>query len=158
MLAFLKDWSDRELRQKPEPNTWNALQVLEHVIGSEKGTLGYMLKKTQADVDSLEVATDKNQRESEKLNEVLQSTHRYQKPEVLPDPNGDNAMEEYRAAWNQLNKEYWKFFESLDEDYLDKQLFRHPFSGKLNAFQTLDFLIHHITHHMHQLNRIKQAQ
>ncbi|MFZ6052189.1 DinB family protein [Halocola ammonii] len=158
MLSILSQWSEEELNQKPDDKSWSALQVVEHVMGSEKGTLGYMKKKTQASPEDLPEATEENRLASIQLNEVLKSTKRYEKPDVMPEPEGKFSFDQYTEEWNKLNLAYRDFFENLDNAYLDRQVFRHPFSGMLSARQTIDFLINHIAHHIHQLNRIKQAQ
>jgi|AntRauTorcE11897_2_1112592.scaffolds.fasta_scaffold35355_1 uncharacterized damage-inducible protein DinB len=157
MLSFLSQWSEEELNQKSEDNSWSALQVVEHVMGSEKGTLGYMKKKTQAAPEDLPEATEENRLASIQLNEVLKSTKRYKKPDAVPDPEGNFSFDQYSSEWNKLHLAYRDFFENLDNDYLDRQIFRHPFSGMLSVRQTIDFLINHITHHKHQLQRIKDT-
>ena len=158
MLSILSQWSEEELNQKPDDKSWSALQVVEHVMGSEKGTLGYMKKKTQAAPEDLPEATEENRLASIQLNEVLKSTKRYTKPDVMPDPEGKYSFDQYSAEWNQLHDVYRQFFEKLNDKYLDRQVFRHPFSGMLSVQQTLAFLINHIAHHMHQINRLKQEQ
>ena len=56
--------------------------------------------------------------------------------------------------WSGMAKKIDEFVENLDEDYYERQVFKHPYAGRLNLYQTLEFLANHYHHHQHQLRRM----
>lgn len=157
MLAELNAWSADELRHSA-PDTWNALQVLEHVMVSEFGTLGYLKKKTSAPVDTLEMVGEAHTASGDQLSAALQSTRQWKAPDVLPGPTGADDLATATAKWHALHAEFAAFLGQLPDAYADRVVFRHPFAGMLGLEQTLVFLRDHIIHHMHQLQRIKAGR
>jgi len=154
MLEELESWAPEDLRQSKEGG-WNALQVLEHVIGSEIGTLGYLKKKTLAPANELSEAGANDTETGNKLSAALQSTKQWKAPDVLPQPLGSDSLDLYAAKWQALRIKFTAFLDDLPEEYLSRLVFRHPIAGMLDLEQTLTFLRDHITHHMFQLDRIK---
>jgi hypothetical protein len=154
--AIIAGFSRDQRMIKPE-NGWNMLQVMEHVIWSENGTLQYMKRKTQAPWADIELATDEENKQSNQLNSALKSEKRWKAPEVLPDPTGAQSFENMVAYWDNLRNDYLEFLGSLDANYHNRLIFKHPFSGRLNLFQTMEFLNSHIVHHVHQINRIAEG-
>ncbi len=154
MISELETWSEQDLRFKPN-GAWNALQVVDHIINSEKGTLGYMMKKTMAKVKELPTRGEVEQSAADQLNAALKSDRKWKAPDVLPDPSDNRSLKEMVAYWEGLQLKMREFTSNLDAAYDDKLIFRHPLSGRLDMEQTVTFLANHIEHHMHQIERIK---
>ncbi|MDG1261195.1 MAG: DinB family protein [Flavobacteriales bacterium] len=154
MLAELATWTESELKNHDE-GQWNALQVVDHVITSEKGTLGYLMKKTKANPADLPIQGQANEIAGSKLNDALKTDRKWKAPDVLPQPKGDRSLEEMAAYWEGLQGKMVEFVSSLDKAFDDKLIFRHPIAGLLDLKATIEFLANHIDHHMHQLHRIK---
>ena len=153
-IQQIESLTAEERGQFPESG-WNMLQVMEHVITSEQGTFGYLEKKTQAPYSEIPLTDETMQQNGEKLKDALLSDNRWKAPQVLPDPTGAQSFENMSTYWDNLRSQYFKFLEDLDEQYYKRQVFKHPFSGRLNLFQTLEFQINHIVHHGYQIDRIK---
>ncbi|WP_306639683.1 DinB family protein [Sanyastnella coralliicola] len=154
-LSNLEGWSEEELHWAPE-GEWNAIQIADHIMTSEYGTLGYLMKKTQAPASDIPVAGSDSAEGSSGLNEALKSDKQWKAPPVLPDPKDEMNFNEMAGKWSHIRGKMRSFLDELNEDYYDKQIFRHPFAGRMNLEQTLGFLEHHIEHHVHQLNRLKE--
>lgn len=144
----------RELRTRHPKEGWNMLQVMEHVITSEVGTLEYMKKKTQAPAAEIPVAGEESVAGSAQLSKALKSEGKWKKPDALPDPTGAQSFDNMLAYWENLREKYKGFLEDLDPAYYDRAIFKHPFSGRLNLYQTIEFLTNHLVHHGYQLKRI----
>lgn len=147
----------REQRSKHPAEGWNVLQVMEHVITSEVGTLEYMKKKTLAPFEDIPIAGADSEEGSAQLNRALQSEKKWKAPDVLPDPTGAQSFENMLAYWESLYEKYRVFLENLNPGYYHRAIFKHPISGRLNLTQTLDFLTNHIVHHGYQVKRIKDS-
>jgi uncharacterized damage-inducible protein DinB len=157
LLNMIGDWDEEELKFRPTPDSWNTLQVLDHIINSEKGTLAYMMKKTSSGWQEIPMATAEDAEHSSQLDEALDSTKKWKAPSVLPDPMDERKLEDMITYWHGLRQKFRHFVESLDAEFYERQVFRHPYAGRLNLFQTLSFLEKHITHHTFQIERIVEA-
>lgn len=157
LLNMIGDWDEDELTFRPNADSWNTLQVLDHIINSEKGTLGYMMKKTRSGWKDIPVATPENHEHSAQLDEALDSAKKWKAPSVLPDPIDDRKLEDMITYWHGLRQKFREFVANLDAEFYERQVFRHPYAGRLNLFQTLSFLEKHIIHHTYQIERISEA-
>lgn len=156
-LALIESWPVERLSHQPEGG-WSALQVTEHLIASEYGTLQYLQKKTLAPVDSLEMSDEATAEASRKLNLALKSDLKWKAPGVLAPPSGKHGLETLIHQWDDLRKGWERLLNGIDEGYLHRQVFRHPVAGRLDLLQTLSFVEHHIHHHVHQIKRIANPE
>jgi len=154
--SLVEGFSREQRTIKPE-NGWNMLQVMEHIIWSEKGTLEYMKRKTQAPWADIEKTTDEENKRSAQLNAALISDKQWKAPDVLPSPTGAQSFENMSSYWENVRNEYVAFLADLDTNYHHRLIFKHPLSGRLNLYQTMEFLNSHIAHHVHQIKRIADA-
>lgn len=155
LLQDIEDWSREELKFRPDENSWNSLQVVDHLIQSEKGTLGYMLKKTQAEPEELPYLSKEDRDKAFKLIRRLKSNEQYQAPSALPSPEESKEMMILQREWEEMRERYRHFLATLSQEYYGKFIFRHPFTGPMSVEETLGFLIEHIAHHRHQIDRLK---
>ncbi len=154
-LAELEQMERSLLVVQPAEGGWSALQVVEHILASETGTLGYMQKKTSSGWEALDVAGPEHQAAGEALVSRLRSDERYAAPSVLPVPAGTENADVLLVRWEQLRDEMEGFIFSLDEEFFPKLIFRQPAAGPLHLFHTLEFLAAHIRHHIPQIQRIR---
>ncbi len=154
--AFIAEIADfgKEKRAVKSKEGWNMLQVMEHLLISEQGTLEYLRRKTQAPFSEIPVADHVSAEQSRQLNDALLSQNRWQAPPVMPLPTGTQSFENMLIYWEGLREEWSQFLFELQPAYFDRQVFNHPLSGRLNLYQTLEFTTNHILHHIHQLRRI----
>ncbi|NQX92299.1 MAG: GNAT family N-acetyltransferase [Flavobacteriales bacterium] len=154
-LQTLSEWTGEDRTRASRQSKWNAMQVAEHILTSEFGTLNYLIKKTQSGFDELMRVTDENRGNSRELNDKLRSDNRWKAPDVLPDPEGKMPLSELHEKWMKTGKGIDQFTLSFPSEHTDKLVFRHPFYGRFTLLQTLQFLSEHIVHHEHQLKRIQ---
>jgi len=153
-MWLLIDSIAAENMQRPEPDNWSATQVIEHLLASEGGTLGYMLKKSSGGWDTLENADKAHHENSRSINERLRSDERYKAPDVLPVPPNASSKEELMNQWNALREKLENFIDTIEVQHLDKLVFRQPAAGMLNIVHTLEFMEAHLRHHLPQVQRI----
>jgi hypothetical protein len=157
ILQEIKNWGTQELQHQNSSNDWNALQVIQHIIISEKGTLGYLMKKTSSGVEGLDKVTAMGKAAGTELQKALKSSEKWKAPNVMPDPEPID-LEKSIAYWLSLRVKYEEFLGNLDPAFIPLEIFKHPLAGRIDLMDTLDFLSNHIQHHMYQLERIKRAQ
>lgn len=138
-------------------DSWSIAQVVEHLLSSEVGTLGYMKKKSSGGWDALEDATVEHHEKSAAINARLESDERYKAPDVLPEPGNTTSLEELLTRWNLLRDELYHFILTIDSNYFNKLVFRQPAAGMLTILHALEFMDAHLRHHLPQIKRIQQG-
>jgi hypothetical protein len=152
-LSHLQAIPDSQFHQQP-PAGWSASQVTEHLLFSETGTLGYMKKKSSSGWDVLETTGQEQKNNSAALNDRLASSERYKAPAVLPEPPNTTSKTDLLLHWEKTREEFAAFLEHVSEQHFDKLVFKQPIAGMLNILQTLEFIGHHIEHHIPQVERL----
>lgn len=155
-LNQLDAWSESQRAYRLNDG-WNALQIIEHLMTSEAGTLQYLMKKTQSGASALEPRTEREAASGKQLTAALKSTQKFQAPEVLHPPKGELDYEELKNNWRTLRRQWSEVLSSLSPEFQDRLVFRHPIAGMLDLEQTLSFIGAHIAHHRHQLERIERT-
>ena len=136
---------------------WSIAQVVEHILFSETGTLGYMKKKSSGGWDALENAGDEHRASSAAINARLESNERYKAPDVLPEPSNAIALNELFQKWNTLRTELVEFVSHIQPEHFHKLVFRQPAAGMLSVLHALEFMDAHLRHHLPQIERISKA-
>lgn len=154
-LEIVGSWPKDKIQQRPSEG-WSASQVIEHILASETGTIGYMKKKSASGWETLEVTGAEQQQNSLALNTRLASPEKFRAPSVLPEPSNQFNLAQLLLSWNTLRKDMEEFISGIDPEHFDKLVFRQPAAGMLNVLQTLEFLNNHIEHHIPQLERIRE--
>lgn len=153
-LDYLRGLTVSQIQQSPA-GEWSMVQVIEHILFSETGTLGYMVKKTSSGFEELADVTDAERFAGNALVRRLKSDERYKAPAVLPDPEGNSNFEELETKWSALRVKLNEFVEAFPDTFLNKLVFKQPAAGMITLHDTLRFLTHHIEHHYAQLERLK---
>jgi hypothetical protein len=136
---------------------WSIAQVVEHILSSETGTLGYMKKKSSGGWDALEDVGDEHHASSAAINARLESDERYKAPDVLPEPTNAIALNELFEKWNALRTELVEFVSRIQPEHFHKLVFRQPAAGMLSVLHALEFMDAHLRHHLPQIERISKS-
>jgi uncharacterized damage-inducible protein DinB len=62
-----------------------------------------------------------------------------------------------RAEWESVRRRLERTLNEYPSQLLNRAIFKHPRSGMLTIYQTLDFMVDHVLHHQRQLTRIARA-
>lgn len=152
-LALTRDLGPEQLNRKPAPDQWSAGQVLYHLLNVLQATHSFMSKRI-AEKKVNNPAGMKNQLRSILLRVALASPLKFKAPRAAGEIP---AQVDYAATAAGIEKsigELRQLLESLPREYEDKELFKHPRAGYINAAQTLDFLVDHARHHRAQLESL----
>lgn len=136
---------------------WSIAQVVEHILSSETGTLGYMKKKSSGGWDALDDAGDEHHDSSAAINARLESNERYKAPDVLPEPTNSISLHQLFEKWNTLRSELIAFVSSIQPEHFHKLVFRQPAAGMLTVLHALEFMDAHLRHHLPQIERIRKS-
>ncbi|MDU0369081.1 DinB family protein [Hymenobacter endophyticus] len=145
--------------QSPGPGQWSAAQVVQHLIVAETGIGQYMEKKLLQS-DSLAKAGLGSFLKSRLLRVLLRLPFtRFKAPGYLAKatPTELPPLPEMQAEWAAVRRRLERLLNEFPGNLLNRAIFKHPRSGILTIYQTLDFMLDHILHHQKQVERITRA-
>ncbi|GAB2478040.1 hypothetical protein GCM10011375_19190 [Hymenobacter qilianensis] len=143
----------------PGPGQWSAVQVVHHLLVSETGINQYIDKKL-AQTEDLEEAGVGGFLRSTLLRVLLRLPFlRFAAPSKLKGLTPDEVppLPMLRAEWESVRRKLERTLNEYPSKLLNRAIFKHPRSGMLTIYQTLDFMVDHVLHHQRQVSRIAQA-
>ena len=154
LFSLLRGRSDESLNAAPGPGQWSAVQVMHHLIVSEELALSYLHKKLSY-TPKLEKAGFRTWLRKAMLKFYLALPIKFKAPkvvsgEVLPEFATLAATE---ARWEAVRADLSAFLTKAPAEYFDKELFKHPFAGKLTLGGMLEFFLSHFRRHREQIIR-----
>ena len=155
MLGETAAWSAAGLRFRPEPGSWSALEVLDHVVKVEIN----VMDAARHNLPEGHPIGFKDRLGGLMVNAVMRSPKRVKVPAsarmVLPEITADPALVIRR--WDESRQAMAKCLDSVAPNQLVPGVFRHPIGGWMTLPRTLAFLSAHLRHHAYQIKRLKQA-
>lgn len=153
LLMSLNSHDHEKLSQSPAPNRWSVIQILVHLLTSERLALQYMKKKVQA----IESLPDSGWKESLKMIAFRISQRlplRFKAPAMIIPVSENISLSEITQQWGEIRKEYEQFLESIEPGHARRLIYKHPFVGRFNVGQAMEILYEHIGHHKPQISRL----
>ena len=154
LLHDLKDYSDAKLNEQPSEEAWSVLQVMQHVMGAEAGAIAYVQKKLSFE-PQLEKAGVMSEMRSLILNASLSLPVKIKAPAAISGENlaTDLTFWEVAKQWKQQRKNLETYLASLPGDLFERDLYKHPMSGKMTLRSMLSFFNVHMDRHVRQIRR-----
>ena len=153
-LHTVSSWTPCQLRFRPTPAAWSALQVLDHVVKTERE----IFAAAQSGLNQSRTSPLGDRIRGSLLNALMSSPARLKVPAaaalILPDNSKD--LPELTDDWISVRRLQRKWIAALGSGYSNKGIFRHPVSGWMTPSQTLGFLSAHLHHHGFQIKRIQR--
>jgi uncharacterized damage-inducible protein DinB len=156
IFGRLKGYDEKTLNQRPDPNAWSVMEVIDHLTIVERSSYQYLLKKMQ-DKDAAQKTGFKEMFRSILLNGYLASNKKFKAPSVTLPAASYLMPAEAEKAWTEARKDISSVWAGLPEELLDRNWFKHPAAGKLNLKQMLSFMKAHVAHHEKQIDRTLKA-
>jgi hypothetical protein len=157
LLTDLQQYSDSSLNYKPDDHTWSALQVMHHLLTSERLSTKYIKKKLSYNPDLPDVNFGTQWRA------FLLRSYNYLPVKLKAPKNVSESLPEKSSlaetseAWLATRQELRAFLNTLPEETFKKEVYKHPVSGRLSLFHMLDFFDRHFDRHLKQINRTLDA-
>lgn len=145
--------------QSPGPGQWSAAQVVQHLVLAETG-IGQYLEKKVLQEEGLQKAGMGSFLKSKLLRVLLRLPFtRFKAPSFLAQmmPAQAPPLPELQAEWEAVRRRLERLLNEYPGKLLDRAIFKHPRSGMLTIYQTLDFMLDHVLHHQRQVERISKA-
>lgn len=153
LFQLLSGYNADQLHQAEKQGAWSVIQVINHLLASEKGTELYIRKKTQKPelipntslIAPIKILA---------LRGAFSMRLKFKAPKQLGVVSNEDTLEDLEALWNKSRSSFHQLMEELPVEIQQKALFRHPIVGRINMNQTLEFFDFHYRHHLKQIHRI----
>lgn len=153
LLHRLSSVSAAKLEAKPNPETWSVTEVIYHLKVAEEAALQYMKKKLE--VGGHSKATVSAGLKQRLLNFIISLPIKFKAPKVAQIPEGTSvSYQQAKSEWNSVRSELRKHYETVDEQFISNELFKHPITGKMNLIQSVRFMRKHMNRHIGQIDRL----
>jgi len=156
--SLLHDFEQLSLHQlsfKPNARKWSLLQVIEHLMLAETGSVNYVNKKI-LDPSQLENYSLRATLRFWWLQFFLKAPFRIKRRPTQVTPTLEPNFDDVKLRWDIARKALRKFVDKHDDAILKKLVYKHPFAGRINTLQMMQFFKLHINHHKKQIERIKK--
>ena len=155
ILAEFTPWPDEQLRQRPAPEAWSVIEVIEHLLLTEKLTFAGVRKNRGA---AIPITLRDRVRAGLVLGVMLLPT-RVRIPKgvtALAPSHADQALSRFVEGWETERRQMREYLATLSGKDLTEGVFKHPVGGWVTVRGTLIFLESHLLHHGYQLRRIRK--
>jgi len=154
-LATLDSWSSGDLRVRPTPGVWSALDVLDHIAKTQAEAFAGM----QENHDQPIRVSLPDRLRGTFIIQFMRTPLRVRVPAsvaaaVLPDHSANFIA--LKRDWNHSQSQLKQWLSNLKSDPHSLTGFQHPVSGWMTVSLGLRFLAAHVRHHRYQLGRIKR--
>ena len=154
LLEDLKDQPDHVLNEKPIEGKWSVLQTMYHLILTEELSLQYVKKKLSYNPE-LNNAGIKTFFRRVLLNLYADAPLKFKAPVRVNESNMPDEMRFWEVVkkWKDIREETKEYLNSLPNELFTKEVYKHPFVGKLTLKDMLNFFDGHFHRHKKQINR-----
>ena len=154
LLTYLNRYDHQALNSNPKPNTFSALQNLEHLMKSELMSQQYVQKKLSFEprLKKAGLLTGLRlgwMRVGNRLPIKLKAP-KFIAQESLP---AESEFYEIVKRWRDQRTALRTYLDELPEELHDKEIFKHPFAGRMTLYGMVVFFRDHLHRHKKQIRR-----
>jgi hypothetical protein len=151
LIKELSKYTNERLNQKPANGGWSPMEVIQHLMVSEIGTLNYIQKKLSFN-PKLKQSGLLQDVKSGLYNRFFRLPIKVKAPiKVLTDFPEYSDFEETITNWNNSRADFKKLLDNFDDSLWDKQVFNHPVIGRISISHTVAFFYEHQHRHIKQI-------
>ena len=156
LLDQLCTWSPEQLRFRPSPTSWSALELIEHLMFAERAVLQMMRGNLGEGRD----VTMIDRFRSVVVLGMMALPLRFKVPDAVnqisPSKVSSNLLS-LRDSWRDERRVLAEFLGALSIRDRKSGIFRHPAGGWTTAGGALLFLRLHLWHHTYQFRRLRKT-
>lgn len=156
LLDLVGAHSQAQQQFRPSEYEWSMLDVIEHLVGAERGTNLFFRKYPPNEATrSMKL---KNHFYSMLTQLALMSPFKFPAPGKLKPPQGNTSLEEWKTKWKGERVVLKEILANFPDEKIKFSVFKHPGSGPMDMGNVIVFLKNHVKHHIYQINRIKKSK
>ncbi len=153
-LGGLAQYNQEQLDQSPGDGQWSAMHALQHLKMAEGYSHQYIRKKLSFNPDLNKVGLNTAWRTM-----VMAAFFKSPIKRKAPDAVNTNAfpegvtLEQLRDEWKAQRQDLYAYIEAMDDHWMNKEVYKHPFAGRLGLDGLLTFFEMHFDRHVKQAKR-----
>jgi len=153
-LTELQSHDQSVLDRRPAEGRWSVMDVLHHLHLAEGYAHKYIAKKLSFDPDIPKADLSSRLRTS-LMRAFFASPTRRKAPEAVNTPSFPEGvpLNQLREDWLGQRRSLYEYLQTLDEKWMNKQVYKHPFAGRLTLDGMLTFFESHLARHKKQIKR-----
>ncbi len=155
LLSDLKQYSEEDLNRKPSSNAWSAIQLMHHLILAETLSLKYVQKKLSFNppLKPIGIGT-KFRLLLYRIYNVLPV--KFKAPEGISGTNlpAYATFVETAEKWRTQRQQLRQYLSTLSADYFQKEIYKHPFAGRMSLQGMLFTFEGHMERHRKQFKKL----
>jgi uncharacterized damage-inducible protein DinB len=155
LLSLTEGYTRQQVTFTPGDGQWSMAQVMQHLVMTETQILHYVQRRLEK--GSLSEADYKSWLRYMLVKLALRYRKKIKAPKQVAAPPSDLDPAKVKEAWSQLRQQWATTLNTIPDDLLSKNMFRHPMAGDMSIGHTLGFMAEHVRHHMAQIRRIRQS-
>lgn len=153
LLELVSTLPVNQLNKNPEADKWSCGQIMEHLQMSFGFTILYLHKKI-AQPELIPVAGFKSTLRYWLIKLVLISPIKVKAPKGVDNVPANTTIEHIAHGVNKNLQALGEFINKYPVELNQKAIFKHPLAGRINLYQTIQFLNDHLMHHDRQIRQI----
>jgi hypothetical protein len=150
-LEQIATFSEAEQRFKPNPESWCALEVIEHIVTVESNLSEHFLSGA-----TLEPVSLPSQIKGWVLVAAVHTPFKVKTPSPNAIPRQIPNFAEVTNRWQEQRHRIKTYLEPLPPHALSRAAINHPLVKPMTLAQALAFFRGHLKHHQFQLERIRR--
>lgn len=153
LLNEIEGLNEDQLNYKPNPDKWSIIQVIHHLIKSEKLSVIYIKRKI-SNKSLLENSNIKSKINAFALKWGLNLPLKFKAPTNVSDVPDFDTFENVKLKWDKVRNSFSSIINDTSTEVLTKNIFRHPIAGRMNMIGTIEFFDSHFKHHRKQIKAL----
>lgn len=154
LYDLLEKLDEKQLNYRPVEDKWSIVQIVFHLVKAEQLSL-ISINKEIKNPGSSNAGLSAFFRSS-LLKYSLMSPLKFKAPAILGNMPKEYDINELKTKWLVVRDKLKKTLGEVNHEQGKKYLFEHPYAGKFNIYQTMDFLVQHFNHHYRQISNLAQ--
>lgn len=154
LVDLYNSLSSEQRAFNPQPDAWNLLQVMRHIVTAEKQSM-ILIQRRITKQKELPAAGIGSKLSYLILKLAMILPIKFKAPKIAEVHEEVPDFESMKQEWQEVRSDMKKILDETDEELLETSVYIHPRAGRLNMNQALGFMINHITHHLKQIRRIQ---
>lgn len=154
LFHYMKEFKESDLNANPKSGGWSAFQICHHLILSEFQSLAYVKKKLSYN-PKLKTANMATKMRQKLLMTYLSTPMKFKAPKGVDTPAlpYESNWEQVEHEWENVRKELRAFLSILPAEMFEKEIYKHPFAGRLSLEGMLVFFEGHFDRHVKQIKK-----
>ena len=151
LLAELGAADPDDLRRRPGPGSWCVLEVVEHLVLSERTVLRGLF---ETELLKSRPRTLRHRILRWVVRGVLRSGIPVKAPSRSMLPGGDLGLPVLEAMWEENHRLLRDYLSGIESGREGEAVFRHPVAGPLQPAAAVDLMAVHLRRHRGQISRL----